>query len=99
MPKGGKWKFIVFMLRLNPMTLHLSCESCTFFPHPQPTSMLYLFSAQIWMLTGDKLETATCIAKSSHLVSRNQDIHVFKPVCFNHTLSIPVLPCHHNGPN
>lgn len=35
---------------------------------------------QIWMLTGDKLETATCIAKSSHLVSRNQDIHVFKPV-------------------
>uniref|UniRef100_A0A8C2JP68 Phospholipid-transporting ATPase n=1 Tax=Cyprinus carpio TaxID=7962 RepID=A0A8C2JP68_CYPCA len=31
---------------------------------------------KIWMLTGDKLETATCIAKSSHLVSRNQDIHV-----------------------
>ncbi|XP_061520246.1 probable phospholipid-transporting ATPase IIB isoform X3 [Phycodurus eques] len=36
---------------------------------------------KIWMLTGDKLETATCIAKSSHLVSRNQDIHVFRPVC------------------
>ncbi|XP_075389211.1 putative phospholipid-transporting ATPase IIB isoform X2 [Tenrec ecaudatus] len=35
---------------------------------------------QIWMLTGDKLETATCIAKSSHLVSRTQDIHVFRPV-------------------
>uniref|UniRef100_A0A665UT83 Phospholipid-transporting ATPase n=1 Tax=Echeneis naucrates TaxID=173247 RepID=A0A665UT83_ECHNA len=35
---------------------------------------------KIWMLTGDKLETATCIAKSSHLVSRNQDIHVFKSV-------------------
>uniref|UniRef100_A0A3P8VKI9 Phospholipid-transporting ATPase n=1 Tax=Cynoglossus semilaevis TaxID=244447 RepID=A0A3P8VKI9_CYNSE len=35
---------------------------------------------KIWMLTGDKLETATCIAKSSHLVSRSQDIHVFKPV-------------------
>ncbi|CAF90078.1 unnamed protein product, partial [Tetraodon nigroviridis] len=34
----------------------------------------------IWMLTGDKLETATCIAKSSHLVSRNQDIHVFRAV-------------------
>uniref|UniRef100_A0A8C1G391 Phospholipid-transporting ATPase n=1 Tax=Cyprinus carpio TaxID=7962 RepID=A0A8C1G391_CYPCA len=31
---------------------------------------------KIWMLTGDELETATCIAKSSHLVSRNQDIHV-----------------------
>ncbi|XP_023200332.1 probable phospholipid-transporting ATPase IIB isoform X3 [Xiphophorus maculatus] len=36
---------------------------------------------KIWMLTGDKMETATCIAKSSHLVSRTQDIHVFKPVC------------------
>ncbi|KAI1902011.1 hypothetical protein AGOR_G00040320 [Albula goreensis] len=35
---------------------------------------------KIWMLTGDKLETATCIAKSSHLVSRSQDIHVFKQV-------------------
>ncbi|XP_016407251.1 probable phospholipid-transporting ATPase IIB [Sinocyclocheilus rhinocerous] len=35
---------------------------------------------KIWMLTGDKLETATCIAKSSHLVSRNQNIHVFRPV-------------------
>lgn len=35
---------------------------------------------RIWMLTGDKLETATCIAKSSHLVGRNQDLHVLKSV-------------------
>merc|ERR1719513_234545 len=35
---------------------------------------------RIWMLTGDKLETATCIAKSSKLVSRTQDIHIFKSV-------------------
>lgn len=35
---------------------------------------------KIWMLTGDKLETATCIAKSSHLVGRNQNIHVLKSV-------------------
>jgi len=35
---------------------------------------------KVWMLTGDKLETATCIAKSSRLVSRTQNIHVFKPV-------------------
>jgi len=35
---------------------------------------------QIWMLTGDKLETATCIAKSSRLVSRTQSLHVFKSV-------------------
>jgi len=35
---------------------------------------------KIWMLTGDKLETATCIAKSSKLVSRTQSIHIFKKV-------------------
>ncbi|MEQ2160660.1 ATP synthase subunit 9, partial [Goodea atripinnis] len=46
--------------------------------------LIIVFSPQIWMLTGDKLETATCIAKSSHLVSRNQDIHVFKPVCLRY---------------
>ena len=34
----------------------------------------------MWMLTGDKLETATCIAKSSRLVSKNHNIHVFKTV-------------------
>ncbi|KAG8192507.1 hypothetical protein JTE90_018029 [Oedothorax gibbosus] len=35
---------------------------------------------KIWMLTGDKLETATSIAKSSRLVSRTQQIHVFQNV-------------------
>nr|CAI5820217.1 unnamed protein product [Callosobruchus analis] len=35
---------------------------------------------KIWMLTGDKLETATCIAKSSRLVSRTQGLHVMKKV-------------------
>ncbi len=32
------------------------------------------------MLTGDKLETATCIAKSSRLVSRTQECYTFAPV-------------------
>ncbi|XP_023555827.1 probable phospholipid-transporting ATPase IIB isoform X5 [Octodon degus] len=41
--------------------------------------MLRNAGIKIWMLTGDKLETATCIAKSSHLVSRTQDIHIFRP--------------------
>ena len=31
---------------------------------------------KIWMLTGDKTETATCIAISSKLVSRNQNITI-----------------------
>jgi phospholipid-translocating ATPase len=35
---------------------------------------------KIWMLTGDKLETATCIAKSSRLVSRTQGLHILKKV-------------------
>ncbi|XP_022415683.1 probable phospholipid-transporting ATPase IIB isoform X1 [Delphinapterus leucas] len=47
----------------------------------RPTlEMLRNAGLKIWMLTGDKLETATCIAKSSHLVSRTQDTHVFRPV-------------------
>ncbi|CAI4223113.1 unnamed protein product [Auanema sp. JU1783] len=35
---------------------------------------------KIWMLTGDKLETAICIAKSSGLFSRTDNVHVFGPV-------------------
>ncbi len=35
---------------------------------------------KIWMLTGDKLETATCIAKSSKLIGRDHDIYTFKQV-------------------
>ncbi|WFD36197.1 P-type phospholipid transporter [Malassezia cuniculi] len=32
-------------------------------------------SIKVWMLTGDKIETATCIAISTKLVARNQYIH------------------------
>ncbi|UYV80522.1 ATP9A [Cordylochernes scorpioides] len=35
---------------------------------------------KVWMLTGDKLETAASIAKSSLLVARAQPIHVFREV-------------------
>jgi len=31
---------------------------------------------KIWMLTGDKLETAICIAKSSGLFSKTDNVHV-----------------------
>ncbi|KAK9766200.1 putative aminophospholipid-translocase [Basidiobolus ranarum] len=31
---------------------------------------------KIWMLTGDKIETAKCISVSSKLVHRNQNIHI-----------------------
>ena len=36
--------------------------------------MLRNAGIKIWMLTGDKVETARCIAISSKLVSRNQPI-------------------------
>ena len=35
---------------------------------------------KIWMLTGDKMETAICIAQSSRLVSKTQSIYQFKKV-------------------
>ncbi|CAG0893255.1 unnamed protein product [Darwinula stevensoni] len=35
---------------------------------------------KVWMLTGDKLETAACIAKSSCLVSRKEELHFFPKV-------------------
>ena len=45
-----------------------------------PVECCRLCVSQIWMLTGDKLETATCIAKSSKLVSRTQTIHTFRRI-------------------
>lgn len=47
---------------------------------PQTLELLRKAGVKIWMLTGDKLETAQCIAKSSHLVESNQEIHVIKSV-------------------
>ncbi|KAI6182251.1 Phospholipid-transporting ATPase [Aphelenchoides bicaudatus] len=35
---------------------------------------------KVWMLTGDKLETAICIAKSSGLFAKTDNIHVFGQV-------------------
>jgi len=47
-----------------------------------PTTLKGLTDAgiKIWMLTGDKLETAQSIAKSSQLVKKNQEMNVFKSV-------------------
>ena len=46
----------------------------------QTLETLHNGGIKIWMLTGDKLETATCIAKSSKLIGRNSDIYTFKQV-------------------
>lgn len=55
-------------------------EDCLQDRVPQTLELLRKAGVKIWMLTGDKLETATCIAKSSHLVESNQEIHVIKSV-------------------
>ncbi|PAA78476.1 hypothetical protein BOX15_Mlig016842g2 [Macrostomum lignano] len=34
---------------------------------------------RVWMLTGDRLETACCIARSARLVERGAGLHVFQP--------------------
>uniref|UniRef100_A0A8C2ZCR4 Phospholipid-transporting ATPase n=1 Tax=Cyclopterus lumpus TaxID=8103 RepID=A0A8C2ZCR4_CYCLU len=47
----------------------------------RPTlEILHNAGIKVWMLTGDKLETATCTAKNAHLITRNQDIHIFRSV-------------------
>jgi phospholipid-translocating ATPase len=46
----------------------------------QTLEILRTAGLKIWMLTGDKLETATCIAKSSKLIGRNDDIYTFKEI-------------------
>lgn len=43
---------------------------------------------KIWMLTGDKIETATCIAISTKLVSRGQYIHQIA----KRKVDLPTLP-------
>ncbi|KAL1583062.1 hypothetical protein WHR41_08443 [Cladosporium halotolerans] len=45
-------------------------------PHVKPSlELLRNAGVKIWMLTGDKVETARCVAVSSKLVSRGQHIH------------------------
>jgi phospholipid-translocating ATPase len=45
-------------------------------PHVKPSlELLRNAGIKIWMLTGDKVETARCVAISSKLVSRGQYIH------------------------
>ncbi|XP_043203202.1 probable phospholipid-transporting ATPase IIB isoform X3 [Amphibalanus amphitrite] len=49
--------------------------------HVRPTlELLRNAGIKTWMLTGDKLETASCIAQSSRLVSRSQNLHIFPAI-------------------
>ena len=46
---------------------------------------------KIWMLTGDKIETATCIAISTKLVARNQYIHQVAKCSLSRTVVSPII--------
>ena len=54
---------------------------------------------KIWMLTGDKVETATCIAISTKLVARNQYIHQIAKRKFpktSHSVLVCSMQPHHS---
>lgn len=61
-------------------------EDCLQDRVPQTLELLRKAGVKIWMLTGDKLETAQCIAKSSHLVESNQEVHVLRSVLSRYVL-------------
>lgn len=79
--RGARISAAVESLECNMELLCLTgVEDCLQDRVPQTLELLRKAGVKIWMLTGDKLETATCIAKSSHLVESNQEIHVIKSV-------------------
>ncbi|MCJ1447537.1 MAG: putative aminophospholipid-translocase [Stictis urceolatum] len=47
---------------------------------------------KIWMLTGDKVETARCVAVSSKLVSRSQHIHIITSLEAQTRISSSAVP-------
>ena len=53
---------------------------------------------KIWMLTGDKIETAKCISLSSKLISKNQSTHVISQLSNPEDAmeQIDVLDAHHD---
>lgn len=79
--RGARVQAAIESLECNMELLCLTgVEDCLQDRVPQTLELLRKAGVKIWMLTGDKLETATCIAKSSHLVESNQEIHVIKSV-------------------
>lgn len=79
--RGARVQAAIESLECNMDLLCLTgVEDCLQERVPQTLELLRKAGVKIWMLTGDKLETAQCIAKSSHLVESNQEIHVIKSV-------------------
>lgn len=79
--RGARVQAAIESLECNMELLCLTgVEDCLQDRVPQTLELLRKAGVKIWMLTGDKLETAQCIAKSSHLVESNQEIHVIKSV-------------------
>lgn len=66
-------------------------EDCLQDRVPETLELLRKAGLKIWMLTGDKLETAQCIAKSSHLVDSNHPIHVIRNVSTRYSSRILLI--------
>ncbi|KAF2165039.1 hypothetical protein M409DRAFT_67350 [Zasmidium cellare ATCC 36951] len=68
-------------------------------PHVKPSlELLRNAGIKIWMLTGDKVETARCVAVSSKLVSRGQYIHTIASLK-RRDAALDALSMLHNQPN
>lgn len=68
-------------------------------PHVKPSlELLRNAGIKIWMLTGDKVETARCVAVSSKLVSRGQYIHTIAGLKHRNA-ALDALSMLHNQPN
>ena len=68
-------------------------------PHVKPSlELLRNAGIKIWMLTGDKVETARCVAVSSKLVSRGQHIHTISGLVRKEA-ALDALSMLHNRPN
>lgn len=74
-------------------------EDCLQDRVPETLELLRKAGVKIWMLTGDKLETAQCIAKSSHLVESNQSIHVIRNVSSRYIYIIHIATTFGFSPN
>ncbi|KAK1815570.1 putative aminophospholipid-translocase [Friedmanniomyces endolithicus] len=69
-------------------------------PNVKPSlELLRNAGIKIWMLTGDKVETARCIAISSKLVPRSQPIHTITNLSTPSTALSALEPLHANPTN
>uniref|UniRef100_A0A915HRS1 Phospholipid-transporting ATPase n=1 Tax=Romanomermis culicivorax TaxID=13658 RepID=A0A915HRS1_ROMCU len=79
--RAGRTAAVISVLENNLQVLCVTgVEDSLQVDVPVTLELLKNAGVKIWMLTGDKLETAICISKSSGLIGRNQSLYVFNSV-------------------